>query len=322
MPARGTRSPILVLLAAALCAAQGALTAALPAPARAQAPAVGAAACGHALSAPVAAKWRLTGGETGPLGCPTAEEAAIAPSPRGTTGREADFASGAILWHASGPRAGQTYAVTGCAYRLFFQYGGSSGWLGLPLEDAVNTPDGQHQAFEGGRVTFLRALDECSAERAAEIAPAAPAATETAAAETSPLDLFIDAALTDHITAAAAGTVSAALAAHYQRVGPQARVFTGPVPGSAPLKLYRDEASGDHVTVATAEGEREALAAGYHFEASQGFVWTDPHPGALALMQFRASADHLVLLAGPDITTKAEGAGLAFVRVEGYAPPP
>jgi hypothetical protein len=224
-----------------------------------------------------------------------------------------------ILWHATGPRAGQTFAVTGCAFRLYFQYGGASGWLGLPVAEPVNTPDGQRQSFEGGRVTFLRAPNDCGAERNAEMAAAAPPSAAAPMPGTSPLDAFYDPARADHLSAAAAGTVRTATAANYQRVGNEAHVFIDQVPGGAPMKLFWNEAAGDHVTVATPEGEHDAFARGYTFEASQGFVWTDPHPGAVALKQYQNGTHHW-LVASPDEEATAQAQGFAFVRVEGYAP--
>jgi hypothetical protein len=288
----------------------------------AAAPAAAQTACGHQLSAPVMDKWQALGGPKGPLGCPTADETTTATSQAGTRARQADFAGGMILWHASGPRAGQTFAVTGCAWRLYFQYGGASGWLGLPTADAVNTPDGQRQSFEGGRVTFLRAPNDCGAERAAEVAAAAPpSATAPPLPDSSPLDDFFDPARGDHLTAAAASTARTALAANYQRLGPAARVFVEAIAGGAPLKLFWNEAAGDHMTVATEEGEADAFARGYQFEASQGFVWTDPHPGALALKQYRSGA-HSWLVASPAEEAQAQAQGFTFVRIEGYAPAP
>ncbi|HEY2177085.1 MAG TPA: hypothetical protein VGH15_00760, partial [Caulobacteraceae bacterium] len=217
----------------------------------AAAPAAADEACGHQLSGPVMAKWQAMGGAKGPLGCPTNDESVTATSQAGTHARQADFAGGMILWHGSGPRAGQTFAVTGCAYRLYFQYGGASGWLGLPVADAVNTPDGQRQSFEGGRVTYLRAPNDCGAERTAEMAPGAPPAEAAGPLPaTVPLNAFFDPARGDHL-AAAAGAARTALAARYQSAGTMAQVFTDAVPGGAPLKLFWNEAAGDHVATAT-----------------------------------------------------------------------
>ena len=252
------------------------LAGAAPIKARAQT-AEGGLACDLALSGPIFAKWSAEAGPRADLAVPPRTEAATPASPQGSAAREVTFGEGAILWHASGPHAGQTYLVTGCLYRLYFQYGGAGGWLGLPISDPVNTPDGQHQAFEGGAMTYLRAPNDCSAERGAGVKAAT--ASEAPAPARSPLDLFWDPARDDHITAAAAPSAATALAAHYQRLRTEAYVLTDDADGTARLKLYWNEALGDHVTVATAEGERDALAQGYQFEASQGFVYADPRPG-------------------------------------------
>ncbi|HEY5288842.1 MAG TPA: hypothetical protein VIJ59_02285, partial [Caulobacteraceae bacterium] len=177
-------------------------------PARAQ---MNSAACGMRLTPPVLAKWNELGGATGALGCPNADETPGSVSPQGSRANEADFATGMILWHATGPRAGQTFATTGCIWRLYFQYSGPSGWLGLPIGDAVNFPDGQHQKFEGGRITYLRAPNTCVAERASELATGAPVPTETVpAAATSPLDAYFDPARGDHLSAASASVAKTA----------------------------------------------------------------------------------------------------------------
>ena len=195
------------------------------------------------------------------------------------------------MWHATGPRAGQTFAVVGCAFRLYFQYGGTGSWLGLPLGDLVNTPDGRRQAFEGGTIFYTRATDECDAEAAG--ATSAP----QAAAQTSPLDLFFDQARGDYLTAASAATAKTATEAGYKRVETEAATTTEETSGAVPLKLYWNEAAGDHMTVGTPEGERNAQGAGYEFEASQGFVWADPRAGAVPLKQYRnpASGHHLLV---------------------------
>jgi uncharacterized protein with LGFP repeats len=123
------------------------------------------AACGFKLSAAAFHEWTLLGGEEGRLGCPTADETDIPPSSHGKTSREIVFADrGAIFTYLAGPMAGNAVAISDC-FRLFYQYGGASGWLGLPLGDALNTPDGQKQAYEGGEMRFGRALDSCEATR-------------------------------------------------------------------------------------------------------------------------------------------------------------
>jgi uncharacterized protein with LGFP repeats len=291
-------------------------------------------ACGRAVSAAVLSAWEGLGGESGRLGCPTTRESASSPSPLGTTGRVAVFGlNGEIVLHASGPRAGQAFVVSGCFYRLYVQFGGTDGWLGLPVADAINTPDGSRQAFEGGLMRYARALDECEATpspaRAESVAPStreestreeSPRA-ESPAAETA-LDLFEDPATGDRLSLAAPGSVERAVVAGYQRLRTQARVLSQEQAGATPLKLYSNESTNVRETLASAQSEREALATGFAFEASQGFIWTDPRPGAVALKLFRDPASGRVRLTASETDDRdAIAKGYAFVRMEGYADP-
>ena len=282
----------------------------------------GGLACGQALSGPIFDKWSAMGGAQGPLGCPSAGEMATAASPLGSAAREAAFAAATILWHASGPRAGQTFVVSGCLYRLYFQYGGPSGWLGLPVSDPINTPDGQRQAFEGGSMLFRRASDECSAEhstRSVAATASARGATRGPPPETSPLDQFYDAARQDYFAAASAAAAARAQGAHYRRLRTEGYVLTQPFPGDAPLKSYWNETLGAHDTVATPEGERDALAAGYLFDGSQGFIYADPEPGTKPLKRFwNAARGHGLVTATAEGEADAAAQGYAFVRIEGY----
>ena len=279
-------------------------------PAEAQAPA-GGMGCGQGLSQPVLAKWLGLGGAAG-FGCPAAPELAAPVSPLGTSAREVKFETGAILWHASGPRAGQTFAVSGCMYRLYFQYGGPSGWLGLPTSDPVNTPDGQRQTFEGGVMTFQRVDSSCEAEPGVAVTAAAASARVA-------LDQFYDATRGDNVAAASAASVARALAAHFERQRTEGYVFSEPAPGLVPLKAYWNEALDAHDEMATAEGEREALTAGYAFDGAQGFIYADPHPGTRPLKHYRdAGETHGLVTATPEGEADAAARGYHFVRIEGY----
>lgn len=275
--------------------------------------------CGVDLPPAIAAAWRSQGGAEGPLGCPTTGAAATAPSPQGSRGLAAAFgAAGGIYAHASGPRAGQTYAVTGCAYTLYFQYGGPAGWLGLPISDQANTADGQTQRFEGGTITWQRAGRQCSAEPA-ERTTAAGELAAPAQADLAPLDLFFDPARDDYLSAASQRTVASAVAAHYDRQRTEALVPTAAFPGSVPLKLYWNEAQGAHVTVATHEGERDALDSGAVYDGLQGYVRRDPAPGAKALRQYVSPHGRHLLVATPEGEAQAQAHGYVFQRIEGYA---
>lgn len=293
-------------------------------PAKPQAIDPGGAACGFDLSGPIFAKWNDLLGLGGRLGCPTAKEGQTLTSPYGARGRMATFAGrdklgAAIVWHESGPHAGQTIPVYGCFYRLYIQYGGPGGWLGLPIGDPVSNPDGQTQAYEGGTITNYRAEKACAAKRNDE-APRQVAAAD-ALAKTA-LDLFFDPARGDYLSTATIAGAEAAAAAQYQRVRTEAYVFTAPGPGLTPLKLYWSEARGDNATVATAEGVSQVQAAGYEFGGTQGWVYTDPQPGAKPLkLYWNEGRADFMLVGTPEGEADAVSGGYQFVRIEGYAPP-
>lgn len=267
--------------------------------------------CGQNLSAPVYEKWLGMGGAQG-LGCPTAIELPSPTSPTGATGREVTYPTGAILWHATGPRAGQTYAVDGCIYRLYVQYGGPGGWLGLPTSDPINTPDGQRQTFEGGVMTYRRLDRSCDAERVEEPAP-------VAVSSRAPLVQCYETALGDYVAAASSSTLARLQADKYEVLRTEGYVFTDPSPGLVPLKVYLNEALNAHDDIVTAEAEHEAQAAGYQFDGVQGFVYADPHPDTRPLKHFRdASGTHSLLTATPEGEADALAHGYRFVRIEGY----
>ncbi len=280
-------------------------------------------ACGVDLSGPIYAKWRELLGDTGRLGCPTTKEIEILKTPYGTGGRQGTFIGrdklgAAILWHETGPHAGQTIAVYGCFYRLYMQYGGPNGWLGLPTGDPANTPDGQIQPFEGGSITMYRAEKLCQAARSAEAPPRVAAADASGKAA---LDLFFDPSRGDYLTTATIAGAEAAAAANYQRVRNEAYVFTEKGPGLEPLKLFWNETRGDNATVGTADGERAMLAAGYEFGGTQGYVYIDPQPGTKPLkLYWNAEREDFLLTATPEGDADAAASGYRFVRIEGYAP--
>ncbi|MGA0599608.1 LGFP repeat-containing protein [Caulobacter sp. KR2-114] len=311
--------------AAAGLAASPALSQGAAAPAAPTAtPAVAAGlACDTQLSPAIFAKWTELGGKNG-LGCPAAREATSVKTQSGSVGHEADFADhggAGIFWHASGAHAGQTYAVTGCYYRLFVQYGGPRGWLGLPVGEPQNNPDGQTQAFEGGVIDYQRADHSCSATRAAEQAAPTLGAHDVALADAHlvPLGLYFDSASGDHMTSATG--LPPQLTDFYQTVRQEAQVYQEHPPGAVALKLYFKEATGDYATVATPEGERDVQSAGYEFAGLQGYVFPGPQPG-LAPLKLYVGPDgkDYFLAASAASLGEAEAAGYRFVRIEGYAP--
>ncbi len=313
-----TRTALAAVLLACILTTSGPASA-QPAPAAALAQS-GGADCGGGLSEPVGGAWRDMGGEAGRLGCPTQREMATSTSPRGSAARAAVFGlNGEIILHVSGPRAGQAYAVWGCSYRLFVQFGGTSGWLGLPIGEAENIPDGSRQAFEGGTIRYTRAYDDCEATPAA---PSAVAAAPMPIDPETPLDIFEKPTTGDRLSLATGGSVTEALGAGYLRLRGQALVLTVPSPGTLPLKLYWNETRDLRETLASIQSERDALAAGYVFEAGQGFIWPDPRPGTLALKLFRDPATGRTrLTAGAQDEREALARGYGFVRIEGYADP-
>jgi hypothetical protein len=294
-----------------------------PGGAHAQGVAPAAHSCGSALSDPVASVWRDLGGEGGRLGCPTVLEAPGAPSPQGSADRVATFAqNGVIVLAVGGPRAGQAFAVSGGCYRLYVQYGGTSGWLGLPIGDQENTPDGSVQRFEGGAMRWERAVDDCEAEPAAQgPGQAAPTPVATPAEATTPLDVFENPATGDRVSLAAAGSVAEVTAAGYQRLRAQALVLAAEAPGTNRLKLYVDEAASLREVLASPQSESDAQAAGFSFEAGQGWIWIDPRPGTVALKLYRDGSGRTRLTAGPRDEQDAADKGYSFVRIEGYATP-
>jgi hypothetical protein len=280
-------------------------------------------ACDFALTGPVYEKWTAAGGQGGRLGCPSEKEIPIAHTPSGATGVQANFSGGAsILWHASGDHAGQTYIVQGCFYRLYAQYGGASGWLGFPVGDTVNNPDGQTQAFEGGVLSFTRATRDCTAEHGAPAPPTQLGVHDVAlaAADRAPLDLYFDPVRQEYFTTAQ-GLGAETNPERYQKVRTEAYVFAQHPPGTVPLRAYWNESRGDHLTIGTAEGERAAASSGYEFAGGQGYVFPNPQPDTRPLkLYWSTQRQDFLLVATPEGEADAKAGGYEFVRIEGYAP--
>jgi hypothetical protein len=123
-------------------------------------------ACGHALGSGIYDKWQQLGGEGGILGCAASDEAEAGASPHGTTGRYAFFSAGdggLIVWHRTGPRAGQSFEVHGCIFKLYQSLGGTGSWLGFPISDEYDVEGGRRSDFENGYVVWDAQTRICQA---------------------------------------------------------------------------------------------------------------------------------------------------------------
>ena len=111
--------------------------------------------CGYQLGSAIYDKWILLGGNTSFLGCAVTDEKAAARSPKGTAGRWARFGGGDgayIVWHENGPYAGQAFEVHGCMFTLYASMNGTSSWLGFPISDEKEAPNGRRSIFESGYI--------------------------------------------------------------------------------------------------------------------------------------------------------------------------
>ena len=120
-------------------------------------------ACSFTLSAAIYIKWIALGGQTGLLGCPTADETEAAKSPFGTTGRVAAFARGFIYWHRDGAFAGQANEIHGCVVASYNSVGGSGGSFGFPVSDQYAVDGGVRSDFQGGYILGILGSADCPA---------------------------------------------------------------------------------------------------------------------------------------------------------------
>jgi LGFP repeat len=130
----------------------------------------GVSACGHTLGSGIYDKWQQLGGEGGLLRCAASDEAEAGASPQGTTGRYAFFNKdgngGLIVWHGTGPRAGQAFEVHGCIFKLYQSLGGTGSWLGFPISDEYDEYDvegGRRSDFENGFIFWNAQTRVCQA---------------------------------------------------------------------------------------------------------------------------------------------------------------
>jgi uncharacterized protein with LGFP repeats len=134
--------------------------------ARAQAPMQ--SACDFRLGPAIFAKWQ-TLSKDGIFGCPLNSEGEATASPKGTTGRWAQFLGGPqrqggyIIAVTSGPDAGAVYEVNGCISTLYQNFGNSGGVFGFPVSDEHDAPNGRRSDFEGGYISWDAASGRCAA---------------------------------------------------------------------------------------------------------------------------------------------------------------
>jgi hypothetical protein len=125
-------------------------------------------ACTFPLSAPIYDKWIQMEGENGRLKCPVESESEAPNSPQGTTGRWVRFSAGDggyLVWHRTGPKAGQVFEVSGCMYKLYSSLGGTKSWLGFPTVDGHEKSTGARQDFEAGYIVWDSKTYVCNAHK-------------------------------------------------------------------------------------------------------------------------------------------------------------
>jgi uncharacterized protein (TIGR03437 family) len=124
----------------------------------------------HLVSDPILTKWALLKYETGAVGAPVGDAAAFSTF-GANSGVAQTFAGGAIYSATAGPRAGQSYFVTGLVLSTYSAGGSASGALGMPVSDEFVTGGIHQQNFEGGNITY--SLGAATAQT--QLAPKIPA---------------------------------------------------------------------------------------------------------------------------------------------------
>ena len=107
-----------------------------------------AATGAHAVHGTILARYNALGGPAARLGLPTGDEV-VANDGRGRTQTFANAAS--MVWN---PTANAAFAVVGPAREKYGALGGPAGFLGYPLVDTTNCPDGAgtYTHFTGGSI--------------------------------------------------------------------------------------------------------------------------------------------------------------------------
>ncbi len=132
----------------------------------------GAALAGNPVrlvSGGILTKWGLLGYETGAAGSPVSD-AAVFSTFGANSGSAQAFTGGAIYSATAGPRAGQTYFVSGLILQRYNALGGPGGDYGMPASDEFVSGGTHQQNFEGGNITWSPG-DAAAKEHAAPKTP-------------------------------------------------------------------------------------------------------------------------------------------------------
>ncbi|HEY1342942.1 MAG TPA: Ig-like domain-containing protein, partial [Bryobacteraceae bacterium] len=119
---------------------------------------------------PVLAKWAALGYESGAAGDPTGDAAAFATF-GANSGTMQAFRNGLIAGATAGPRAGQTWFVTGLILARYTVLGGPAGDFGMPAGDEFVSAGLHQQNFEGGTISYATG-DAAAVEHPAARTPA------------------------------------------------------------------------------------------------------------------------------------------------------
>jgi uncharacterized protein (TIGR03437 family) len=118
----------------------------------------------------ILAKWAALGYDAGAAGSPAGDAAAFT-TLGGNSGTSQAFTGGTIYGATVGPRAGQTYFVSGLILTAFIANGGPAGNFGMPTGDEVDSPALRQQNFEGGTISYVPGASVAQAQ----LAPKTPA---------------------------------------------------------------------------------------------------------------------------------------------------
>jgi len=131
----------------------------------------------HAVTGQILTKWAALGYETGAAGAPASDAAAF-DTFGGNSGVWQAFSGGSIYGATVGPRAGQTYFVSGLILAAYTASGGPGGDFGMPTGDEVDSPSLDQQNFEGGVISYAPGASAAQTQ----LAPKMPAVVVAPAA--------------------------------------------------------------------------------------------------------------------------------------------